>query len=196
MKATDNKFLISFENTLVEKVQLITILSAIFLSSDLKSPTRDLSSPSSPNPSELGDSYSELSTLDGEEMSEELLLENRCFQELEIQKNFLQEADREIIIQDLNIVIDALIKDPDTLDGVTKKKIRHYVQEINSSQLGWAKLPLENDLYILAALFFEWIEGLKLPVLGMKDFEAIVVFFKQPEICFQKFSEVVYIEII
>lgn len=153
-------------------------------------------SPSSPNPSEMEDStdsFSELSTLDGEEMSEELLLENRCFQELEIQKNFLQEADREIIIQDIDIAVDALLKDFDTLDNATKKRIKQYQHEINSSQLGWAKLPLENDLYILAALLFEWIEGLKLPVLDMKGFETIVIFFKQPETCFHKFPQVINI---
>lgn len=165
----------------------------IFLSSDIKSPTRILLSPSSSNASELGDttdSFSELSTLDGEEINEELILENRCFQELEIQKNFLEEADKEIILQDVSVAIDALLTDSDGLDNLQKKKIRQYQQEINRSQLGWAKLSIENDLYILAGLFYEWVEGLKQPVLGMKNFESIVIYYKHPEFCFQKFLEV------
>lgn len=129
-------------------------------------------------------------------MSEELFLENRCFQELEIQKNFLQQADNEIIVQDIDSAVDALLQDPHVFDNSTKKKIIDYQQEINSSHLGWAKLPVETDLQVLAALLFEWIEGLKLPVLGMKSFEIIVVFYKQTETCFQKLSEVININVI
>lgn len=167
--------------------------SDIFLTSDLRSPTEDITSPSSPNPSELGDStdsLSELSTLDGDELNEELLLENRCFQELEIQNKFLQEANKEIVIQDVDVVIDALLKNSDSLDHATKKRIKQYQHEINSSQLGWAKLPIEEDLYVLAALLFEWIEGLKLPILGLNHFETIVVFYKQTEACFRKITKV------
>ncbi|XP_072402331.1 uncharacterized protein [Diabrotica undecimpunctata] len=165
----------------------------VFLNSDLvQSPTDDISSPSSPNPSEMGDvtdSFSELSTLDGDEMSEELLLENRCFQELETQKSFAQEqGDEDTVIQDVSLVVNALICDPDSLTGVTKKKIKEYQHQINSSQIGWARLRVETDISILGVLLFDWIESLKVPIIKMEDFENIVVHYKEPELCIQKLS--------
>ncbi|KYB29622.1 protein tyrosine phosphatase domain-containing protein 1 isoform X1 [Tribolium castaneum] len=159
-------------------------------SNELKSP-EEISSPSSPNPSENGDpsdSFSELSTLDGDEIREELLIENRCFQELETQKCFNQEMSEEsIVIQDINVAVDALLLDYSTLSNEIKKKVRQFQIEINSSQVGWAKLAIETDLRILAMLLFEWIESLKHPVMKREFFENIVVNYKQPEVCFQKF---------
>ncbi|XP_056645749.1 uncharacterized protein LOC130450997 [Diorhabda sublineata] len=165
----------------------------VFMNSELaQSPIGDITSPSSPNQSEMGDiadSFSELSTLDGEEMSEELFFENRCFQELESQKSFAQEQiEDEIVVQDVSLVVNALIVDTDALENATKKKIREYQHQINSSQLGWARLSVETDLTILSALLFDWLEGLKIPVIKMEDFENIVVNYKEPELCFQKFS--------
>lgn len=170
----------------------------IFLNSELVQSPGDMPSPSSPNPSEMGDvmdSFSELSTLDGEEMSEEILLENRCFQELESQKSFAQvQIEEEIIVQDISVAVNALISDMETFSAATKKKIRDYQHQINSSQLGWAKLSVENDLSVLASLLFEWLEELKVPVIKMENFENIVVHYKEPELCIQKFSLVsVYI---
>jgi hypothetical protein len=153
-----------------------------------------MSSPTSPNPSENGDpsdSFSELSTLDGDEISEELLIENRCFQELETQKCFNQDlTEKSVAIQDINVAVNALLLDYSTLTNETKKKIKQYQVEINSSQLGWSKLAIETDLILLSMLLFEWIEGLKHPVIRREGFENIVVHYKQPEICFQKFSPV------
>ncbi|CAH1103557.1 unnamed protein product [Psylliodes chrysocephalus] len=164
----------------------------IFLNSELVQSPGDMPSPSSPNPSEMGDvmdSFSELSTLDGEEMSEEILLENRCFQELESQKSFAQvQIEEEIIVQDISVAVNALISDMETFSAATKKKIRDYQHQINSSQLGWAKLSVENDLSVLASLLFEWLEELKVPVIKMENFENIVVHYKEPELCIQKFS--------
>lgn len=165
----------------------------IFLNAEIvKSPSGEISAPSSPNPSEMDDvtdSFSELSTLDGEEMSEELLIENKCFQELETQKSFAQEqAEEEILIQDINVVINAFLGDSEKLNHDTKRKIRQFQHEINSSQLGWVKMSVETDINVLTALLFEWIEGLKVPVLKMENFETIVVLYKQPELCLQKFN--------
>ncbi|KAJ8955324.1 hypothetical protein NQ318_003417 [Aromia moschata] len=164
----------------------------LFLNPDLlKSPSNETSAPSSPNPSEMGDasdSFSDLSTLDGDEISEEILIENRCFQELETQKSFAQEADDEMIIQDISVAIKALLTDLEDLDAATKKKIKQIEQDINTSQLGWMKLSLETDLDVLSALLLEWLESLKTPVIKMEDFETIVVLYKQPEACLQKFS--------
>ncbi|KAJ8985848.1 hypothetical protein NQ317_006219 [Molorchus minor] len=156
----------------------------------VKSPSTELSSPSSPNPSEMGDmtdSCSELSTLDGDEMHEEIFMENRCFQELETQKSFVQDQpDDDTVIQDINVVINAILNDPETLNLTTKRKIKQMEQDINTSQIGWMKLGVESDLNVLSGLLFKWLEGLKTPVIKMEDFEAIVVLYKQPELCLQK----------
>lgn len=159
----------------------------------MKSPSEETSLATSPNPSENGDpsdSFSELSTLDGDEISEELLIENRCFQELETQKCFSQENEESIVIQDINVAVDSLLKDYSSLTNDTRKKIRQYQIEINTSQVGWAKLAIETDLTVLSMLLFEWIEGLKQPVIKRDMFENIVIHYKQPEICFQKFPAV------
>ncbi|CAH1153563.1 unnamed protein product [Phaedon cochleariae] len=165
----------------------------VLLGSELeKSFSTEISSPSSPNPSEMGDltdSFSELSTLDGDEMNEEFLLENRCFQELETQKNFSQDVvEDKIAVQDISIAIKALTTSLEVLDNATKRKVRQYQHELNSSQLGWARLLVERNLEVLASLLFEWLEGLKVPILQTNDFENIVILYKQPEACLQKIA--------
>lgn len=170
---------------------------ASFLTSDLvKSPSSDellLSSPSK-NPSESddpNDSFSELSTLDGDELNEELLIENKCFQELETQKTFIQKQNQEdIIVQDINIVVNGFKTDVKKFDILTRKKIRQYQNDINTSQLGWVKLSLETDINILIGLLFEWLENLKQPILKRDYFEHIVTLYKQVELCLQKFAMV------
>lgn len=135
------------------------------------------------------DSFSEISTLDGEELSEELLLENRCFQELENQKNFVQDqVEDKPIILDVNEVINALLTNTDTLENATKRKIFQYQHLINSSQIGWASLSIETDIDLLAALLWGWLEGLKTPVINMESFENFVVNYRQPELCLQKLA--------
>uniref|UniRef100_A0AAR5P150 Protein tyrosine phosphatase domain-containing protein 1 n=1 Tax=Dendroctonus ponderosae TaxID=77166 RepID=A0AAR5P150_DENPD len=146
----------------------------------------------SPNPSENGDSsdnFSEISTLDGDELSEDLLFENRCFQELETQKNFSQDHPQDdLIVQDTEDVLSALLTDFQTLNADTRQMVRQYMDEINSSKVGWLKLSVESNLNILVSLLFEWFEGLKTPILQVKNFEDIVILFKQPDECFRKFG--------
>ncbi|KAL1493369.1 hypothetical protein ABEB36_011435 [Hypothenemus hampei] len=148
---------------------------------------------SSPNPSEngdAGDNFSEISTLDGDEINEELLLvENKCFQELETQKNFIQDHPHEsFIVRNNEEVLNALLTDFESLDEDMQKHIRQFEDDINSSKLGWMRLSVENDLLVLACLLFEWLESLREPVLRLKHFEDIVVMYNQPEECFYKFE--------
>ncbi|KAF7287427.1 hypothetical protein GWI33_001400 [Rhynchophorus ferrugineus] len=150
------------------------------------------SSPTSPNLSENGDltdSFSDISTLDGDDINDDLLLENRCFQELETQKSFAQDHnDEEIIIHDTQEVINSFITDYSKHDNEIRRKIRLYQNEINCSQVGWLRLAVETDVDILVALLLEWLEGLKVPVMKLEHFEQIVVMYKQTEACFQKFG--------
>lgn len=137
---------------------------------------------------------SDIGTLDGDEIDEEelnVLTENKCFQDLQTLKSFYEEMSSEesIIIQDINVAVDALIySDYSTLDLERRKKIRKYQNEINSSGFGWTKILVETDLNILSILLINWIEGLKEPVIKRDDFENIVVFYRKVEVCFQKFA--------
>ncbi|XP_060536951.1 protein tyrosine phosphatase domain-containing protein 1-like [Cylas formicarius] len=155
-------------------------------------PSNGASTPSSPNPSENGDttdSFSEISTLDGDEMREELLLENRCFQELETQKSFVQEqADIQSDIRSVDDAVDAILTDFYDLDADTRNKIKEYENDINSSRTGWLRLTSETNLYILTSLLFDWLEKLKAPIITIESFENIVILYKQPEECFKKFG--------
>lgn len=127
--------------------------------------------------------------MDGDEFNEDLLLDNKCFQELETQKNFAQDnPQEELVIQDIQQVINALLTNFESLDGETRRKIRQYENEINTSKVGWMRLSVETNLNILTSLLFEWLENLKIPILKLEHFENIVVLFKQPEECFQKFG--------
>lgn len=147
-------------------------------------------STSSPNPSENGDcsdNFSEISTLDGDELNEDLLLENKCFQELETQKSFAQDhLQDDLVVYDIEEVVKALVGN--SLDEDTGMRVKQYENELNSSKVGWMRLSLETDLKVLTSLLFEWLEGLKVPILQVKHFEDIVIMYKQPEECFQKFG--------
>ncbi|CAH0562649.1 unnamed protein product [Brassicogethes aeneus] len=155
------------------------------------SPTNDTySAPSSPNPSESGDisdTFSEFSTLDGDDMGEELLLHNSCFKKLEIKRNFLQDQPAEDFnTQDATSLVDALLVDYHELGVPYRRAIRQYQNQINNSQLGWLRLSRETNLKILAALLYEWLENLKTPILTLHSFENIVILYKQTDACFRK----------
>lgn len=120
-----------------------------------------------------------------------MLIENRCFQEIETQKEFNQEMDgHNLDLQDTNVVVSAFLNDFSEVSTDLKKQSRFYQLMINSSQVGWSKLKIETNISLLTLLLFEWIEGLKQPVVRRDHFETIVIFYKQPEVCFQKFTPV------
>lgn len=117
-----------------------------------------------------------------------MLIENRCFQEIETQKKINQEiGGQSLAIQDINVVVSAFLIDFSEVLIDLKKQTRSYQLMINTNHVGWSKLNVETDINLLTILLFEWIEGLRQPVLKTDHFESIVVLYKQPELCFQKF---------
>lgn len=144
--------------------------------------------PPSPNFSENSDTFSEL---DSEDINEAQLLENKCFQELETQRSFQEEShDENVEIQDVRLIADALLTDVASLNRQTKKAIRKIETELNTSQIGWSKLSLETNAFVLVGMLFDWLETLKKPILNMEDMENIVINYKQTEICFLKIDTV------
>lgn len=132
--------------------------------------------------------YVEFSLLDGEELNETILGENRCFQELETRKTILNDIEDQYDIYDVETIVDALVINACDLTTEEKKCIRQIKYEINCSQQGWLKLNKETNVRILAMLLYDWLECLKSPVIGPAYLESVVVWYKQPDTCFQKFD--------
>lgn len=117
------------------------------------------------------------------------MLENKCFQELETQKSFNQDKnDFDDPIVDIREIAEALLIDAANLNAETKKLARQLQININHSQIGWKKLSMEQNPLIVSALLFDWLEGLKSPILNRESLEAIVIFYNQPDVCLSKFD--------
>ncbi|XP_031336868.1 protein tyrosine phosphatase domain-containing protein 1-like isoform X2 [Photinus pyralis] len=155
----------------------------------------------SPSPSEcdentdasvkFSDSYSDLSTLDGEELKEDvkdlLLNENKCFQELVTNKQ-KEDTDSLREIYDRSEVISSLLIPFDNADSKFAQTILEYENTINASQFGWKLLKNETNIAMLASLLYDWLETLRSPVLGTDDLEVIVINYKLTEQCLAKFD--------
>lgn len=130
--------------------------------------------------------------LDGEELNEDILIENKCFKELETEKSFEKET-RTFIgdLYNLTDVAEALIIDFASLKEEKKHAIRQLQYDLNNSTIGWKRLDLVNDLRLLAALLYDWLEVLKYPVLDSDNLETIVVNYNQIEVCLSKFDMVI-----
>lgn len=141
------------------------------------------------SPSTSTGSCSDLSTLDGEDGDETALFENKCFQELETQKQLNRKQSlTEQSSYRMDDVVNAMLIETSQLDGHVRKWVCDLQNEINTSNMGWLKLSKETDLCVLVAMLYEWLECLKAPVLKLEHLEYIVVHYKQPELCFEKFD--------
>lgn len=127
--------------------------------------------------------------LDSDELNDDILVENRCFQELETRKTILNDPiTDQYDVCDIETMVEALVIDASDLSTEEKKHIKQIKIEINCSQSGWMKLNKETNVRLLAILLYDWLECLKSPPVGPQYLEHIVVLYKQPEICFQKFE--------
>lgn len=116
-------------------------------------------------------------------------MENRCFQELQTQKEFDQLTSPKPIYS-VDEVVSVLLTDFENMDFNIKQDILRYQNDINNSQMGWHRLRNETSLILLTDLLYGWLENLKTPVLGKDSLELIVIHYHQPEKCFQKFNMV------
>lgn len=127
--------------------------------------------------------------LDGEELNDDIMGENKCFQELETRKTILNDSSTDQYdICDIATVVEALVINSSDLSTEQRRYIKQIKCEINCSQSGWSKLDKETNIRILATLLYDWLESLKIPPVGPLYLENIVVLYKQPETCFQKFD--------
>lgn len=125
--------------------------------------------------------------MDGEDINEESISENKCFQELETQKSLEKDKnDFNETVRDIREVAEALLVDSSTLDANTRKLIRELENDINNSLTGWKKLNIETNVFVLSTLFYDWIETLKTPILNRDQLEIIVIYYKQPDVCLSK----------
>lgn len=64
----------------------------------------------------------------------------------------------------------------------------HFQSDLNHRCTAWQRLELETNLELLSALLFEWLEGLKHPLLDVDSLSYIVVWSSKPQRCLGKLS--------
>lgn len=126
--------------------------------------------------------------MDSEEFNDDVLGENRCFQELETRKTIFKDSMEQYEFFDVETAAETLMIDGNDLSVEEKRIVRQIKCEINSSQVGWMKMNRETNLRVLVTLLYDWLECLSSPVVGLQTLENIVVLYKQPEACFEKFN--------
>lgn len=120
-----------------------------------------------------------------------MIIENKCFQKLESQSSFQHEVPSdEVINYTSKDVAEALLVDSHTVDADTKAEIKQLECDLNNATLGWPRLNVELDLKVLSCMLFDWLETLKSPILDRHNLEAIVINYKQPDICLSKLNSV------
>lgn len=67
-------------------------------------------------------------------------------------------------------------------------EITYFQSDLNHRCTAWQRLELETNLEILSALLFEWLEGLKHPLLDVDSLSYIVVWSSKPQRCLGKLS--------
>lgn len=71
-------------------------------------------------------------------------------------------------------VYEAFVMDHQSLPEERLKYLKHLRDDINQRREAFAKVDDEEDPAILSGLLFEWLEGLKQPVLNQADLSIIV----------------------
>lgn len=73
--------------------------------------------------------------------------------------------------------------------SINIKKLKIYFQsDLNHRCTAWQRLELETNLEILSTLLFEWLEGLKHPLLDVDSLSYIVAWSSKPQRCLGKLS--------
>jgi len=73
-------------------------------------------------------------------------------------------------------VVKALLSDHVNMSEGLARYVRQYRLELNHKGVGaWTRLSNEKNLYVLTALFFLWLEHLKLPLFGSEELTNIVL---------------------
>lgn len=129
----------------------------------------------------------DISTLDGDETEEQLINENKCFQELQTRKMSMVEAVPQKVNDAQEVAVALIGKEVEQI-AQDKQALKQYESEINTSQKGWNRLKSETDLKLLVGLLYDWLETLKFPILGQAHLETVVINYKKTDTCFQKFD--------
>jgi protein tyrosine phosphatase domain-containing protein 1 len=83
-------------------------------------------------------------------------------------------------------VVQALLADHNMLSDGMRKYIRQYRVDLNHRDSAWTKLQMEKNLYVLTGLLYDWLEHLRVPILGKDDLTYIVILGNQPAACLKK----------
>jgi len=91
-------------------------------------------------------------------------------------------------------VVRALLSDHINLVEGLARYVRQYRLELNHKGLGaWIRLSNEKNLYVLTALFYLWLEHLRVPLLGSEELTTVVLYASDPQTTLRKLPlEVAY----
>ncbi|CAL4066887.1 unnamed protein product, partial [Meganyctiphanes norvegica] len=118
------------------------------------------------------------------------LQDNLCYQELASQSDLRKLAEQEEIKVVLpKSVFEALLVDHSIMDTDFKKGFKSYRIDLNVKQSAWDRLNTENNLHLLTALLFSWMEHLRFPILTVDSLQYIVLAASKPEVCLRKMDK-------
>ncbi|XP_059490961.1 protein tyrosine phosphatase domain-containing protein 1-like [Neocloeon triangulifer] len=114
------------------------------------------------------------------------LQENECYQELSSQIDLRQAAAKEDLKGAAGYVADALLADHSK--EPLRKQVKQIRIDLNSRYSTVDRLRVECDAQLLAAVLFEWLEHLKIPIITKEELSAVVVRGENLSICLKKFD--------
>ncbi|EZA48495.1 Protein tyrosine phosphatase domain-containing protein [Ooceraea biroi] len=123
----------------------------------------------------------------GDGIHDQDLIDNDCYKEIQSHMD-LKTVARDYTTVTAEEAIKALIRDNASLPDSIKKRLHHYQSDLNHRSTAWQRLELETNLEVLSMLLFEWLEGLKHPLLDVNCLSYIVVWSSKPQRCLGKLS--------
>lgn len=122
----------------------------------------------------------------GDGIRDQDLIDNDCYKEIQSHMDLKNVARNDYKTVTAEEAIKALIRDSASLSDSMKKRLHDYQSDLNNRCTAWQRLELETNLEILSALLFEWVEGLKHPLLDVNCLSYIVVWSSKPQRCLGK----------
>lgn len=122
----------------------------------------------------------------GDGIHDQDLLDNDCYKEIQSHMDLRSISRNDYETVTAEEAIKAFIGNNTSLPDPVKKRLQNYQSDLNHRCSAWQRLELETNLELLSALLFEWLEGLKHPLLDVDSLSYIVVWCSKPQRCLGK----------
>lgn len=84
-------------------------------------------------------------------------------------------------------IVRAFLSDHINMVEGLARYVRQYRLELNHKGAGaWIRLSNEKNLYVLTALFYLWLEHLRIPLLGSEELTIVVLQATDPQVTLKK----------